>query len=34
MPNIPLRKNDIVLLERLIPYLKPHCPQLNNWGLS
>ncbi len=27
-------QNDVVLLERLLPYLKTHCPQPNDWGLS
>ena len=27
-------KNDVVLLERLIPYLKAYCSQLNSWGSS
>ena len=27
-------KTDVVLLERLIPYLKTYCSQLNSWGSS
>ena len=27
-------KTDVLLLERLIPYLKAYCTQLNSWGSS